>query len=77
LKPYYDKYVLSVHALIIFTIFCFLQTITEKEILRRVSGSIFKLVSNFKEANKKLIISLGSEKLLKDLENHQHIHRKY
>jgi hypothetical protein len=29
-----------------------------------------KLVSNFKEANKKLIVVLGSEKLLKDLENH-------
>jgi hypothetical protein len=43
-------------------------------ILRRVSVSIFKFVSNFKEAKKKLIIVKGNEKLLKDLENHQHIH---
>jgi hypothetical protein len=41
--------------------------------MRRVS----KLVSNFKEANKKFIIVQGSEKLLKDLGNHQRIHRKY
>jgi hypothetical protein len=34
------------------------RSITEKGILRRVS----KLVSNFKEANKKLKIVLGSEK---------------
>jgi hypothetical protein len=45
-------------------------------ILRRFSVSISKLASNFKEANKKLIIVKGSEKLLKDLENHQRIHRK-
>jgi hypothetical protein len=36
-----------------------------------------KFVSNFKESNKKLTIARGSEKLLKDLENHQRIHRKY
>ncbi len=34
-------------------------------------------MSNFKEANKKLLIVQGSEKLLKDLENRQRIHRKY
>jgi len=50
-----------------------------KEILRRVSVSIFKFstVSDFKEANRKFIIVLGSEKLLEDIENHQRIHRKY
>jgi hypothetical protein len=36
-----------------------------------------KLKSNFKEENKKIIIVLGSEKLLKYLENHQRIHKKY
>jgi hypothetical protein len=45
--------------------------------VRRVSGSLSKLVSNFKEAIKKLIIEKGSEKLLKDLENHQRTYRKY
>ncbi len=35
--------------------------------MRRVSFSI-KLVSYFREANKKLIIVLGREKLFKDLE---------
>ncbi len=53
------------------------RPITEKSIMRKVSVSIFKLVSNFKEANKKLIMVKGSEKLKKDLENHQRIHRKY
>jgi hypothetical protein len=41
----------------------------------RVSVGISKLASNLKEANKKLI--KGSEKLLKDLESHQRIHREY
>jgi hypothetical protein len=31
-----------------------------------------KLVSNFKDANKKLIIVWGSEKLLKDFEIHRY-----
>jgi hypothetical protein len=31
-------------------------------------SSIFNIVSYFKEANKKLILALGREKLLKDLE---------
>jgi hypothetical protein len=44
--------------------------------MRRVSVSISKIVSNFKEANKKLIVVLGSEDLLKDLEYPQRIHRK-
>ncbi len=35
-----------------------------------VSNHFQKLLSNFKEANKKLIIVLDSEKLLKDLEKH-------
>jgi hypothetical protein len=40
--------------------------------------SIFsKLVSNLKDANKKSIIVLGSEKLLKGLEGHHRIHREY
>jgi hypothetical protein len=43
---------------------------------RRVSEAFSKLVSNFKEGNKKLMIVLASEKLLKDLENHQRISRK-
>ncbi len=38
-----------------------------RPITERVSVNIF---SNFKAANKKLINVLGSEKLLKDLENH-------
>jgi hypothetical protein len=38
--------------------------------------AFLKLVSNFKEANKKLISAKGSEKLLKDFENYQCIHRK-
>jgi hypothetical protein len=45
--------------------------------MRRVPVSILKFVSNFKEANKKFINVKRSEKLLKDLENHQRIHRKY
>jgi hypothetical protein len=53
------------------------QPITEKEILWRVSVSIFKVVNSFKEENKKFIIVYGSEKHLKDLENHQLIYRKY
>jgi hypothetical protein len=44
------------------------RPITEKGILRSVSLSIFKIISNFKEANIKLIILQRSEKLLKDLE---------
>jgi hypothetical protein len=48
-----------------------------KGILRRVSVSFSKLASNFKGANKKLLIVWGSKKLLKGLENHQRIHRKY
>jgi hypothetical protein len=55
------------------------QSQKRKGILRRVSVSIFKIVNNFKEANKKLLIVKGSEKLylLKGLENYQRIHRKY
>jgi hypothetical protein len=53
------------------------QPITEKGILRRVSVIIFKAVNSFREANKKFIIVYGSEKHLKDLENHQLIYRKY
>jgi hypothetical protein len=45
--------------------------------MRKVAVSIFKLVNNFKEANKKLVIVWGSEKLLKELEFHQRIQRKY
>jgi hypothetical protein len=41
---------------------------------KNTSNSIFRI---FKEANKKLIIVLGSEKPLKDLENHQRIHRRH
>jgi hypothetical protein len=44
------------------------RPITEKQILRRVSVSIFK-ISNFKEANKNLIILYDSKKLLKDHED--------
>jgi hypothetical protein len=44
--------------------------------MRRVSLSISKIVSNFKEANTKLIVVLVSEELLKDLEDPQRIHRK-
>jgi hypothetical protein len=46
-------------------------------ILRRVSVNNSKLVCNFKETNKKLIIVSGFEKPLKGLENHQRIHREY
>jgi hypothetical protein len=48
------------------------RPITEKEILRRVSVSIFKISKyrNFNVANKKLIIVEGSEKLLNDLKKH-------
>ncbi len=42
----------------------------------RGSVSIFEISNNSKEA-KKLIILQGSEKLLKDLANHQRIHTKY
>jgi hypothetical protein len=35
------------------------------------------MASNFNEANKMLIIVFGIEKLLKELENNQRIHRKY
>ncbi len=35
--------------------------------------AFLKLVSNFREANKKVIIVKGSEKLLKDFENQQRI----
>jgi hypothetical protein len=35
-----------------------------------------KLVSNSKKGNKKLIVKC-SGKLLKEIENHQRIHRKY
>ncbi len=53
----------------------------EKGIVMKVSVpvNIYKIstVSYFKEANKKLIIIQGSEKLLKDLENHRRTHRKY
>ncbi len=44
------------------------------EMLRMISVNIFKMSSNFKEANKKLIIVQDSEKLFKDLENQQRIH---
>jgi hypothetical protein len=38
----------------------------------------FKISKEFQEeANKKLKFEKGSEKLLKDLENCQHMHRKY
>jgi hypothetical protein len=53
------------------------RSVTETEILRRVQKAFSKLVSNLKEANKKLIIVWVSEKLLKDIENHLRIHRKY
>jgi hypothetical protein len=39
--------------------------------------SFSKLGSNFKEANKKLIITRGSENLLKDFKNHQRIHSNH
>jgi hypothetical protein len=50
---------------------------TSKGLLRRVSVNISTLVSNFKEANNKLTIIYGSEKLLKNLEKHWRIHRKH
>ncbi len=40
---------------------------------RPITSAFSKLVSNFKEANKKLISVEENEKLLKDLENHQRI----
>jgi hypothetical protein len=52
-----------------------LENIDQSQItVRRVSVSLSKLVSNFKEAIKKLIIEKGSKKLLKD---HQLTYRKY
>jgi hypothetical protein len=48
--------------------------ITEKGIMSGVSVSISKVVSNFTEANKKLMIVYLSKKLLKDLENHQRMY---
>jgi hypothetical protein len=44
------------------------RPITEKGILRSFSVSIFKIISNFEEADIKLIILQRTEKLLKDLE---------
>jgi hypothetical protein len=54
-----------------------IKPITKRGIMRRVSVIISKLASNFKETNKKSIIEQRSEKLLKDLENHQRIHIQY
>ncbi len=44
------------------------RPITEKGILRRVSVSIFKIISKFKEADIKLVLLQRREKLLKDIE---------
>jgi hypothetical protein len=54
---------------------CDPNLITEKDIFEEGFSKHFQnyVVSNFKEANKKLIIVCDSEKLLTDLENHQSI----
>ncbi len=51
------------------------RPITEKWILRRVSISIFKISQEFQR--RKLIIVKGREKIVKDFENHQSIHRTH
>ncbi len=52
------------------------RPITEKGVLRRISVYIFK-INNSKKWSKKLINVKGSEKLLKDLENHKRTQRMY
>ncbi len=83
LKAYNNKQVLSVHALIVFTIFCFF---VDEKIKLKVLLASLKLLTNFENPSSNPRFSklkclqeaaCDSENPLKDLENHQRIHRKY